>query len=248
MVPSNAAPAKVCVSCKVDVTNAPRMKDPQGRYYCQACASKATKSSPSKPVSVVAPAVSGNQDFMAKIIDEAAEKASHTCPSCQHPIAPDAKLCTGCGFNLANGKKVMTKVTRDLTKEKSVKSAAKLSDNAMYQFVAWSDWGIATIIAVPLAICAVLVFVQPPFLALYLLIQSICAISVALWLIIDAFRQSFVRGLLCIFIPGFYWLLYGLALTENSRLKAAYITCILTSIVGTGLKLAFPDALDFNTP
>ncbi len=251
MVPSNAAPAKVCVSCQVDVTNAPRMKDPQGRYFCQACASKATKTSSSKPISVVAPAVSGNQDFMAKIIDEAAEKASHTCPSCQHPIAPDAKLCTGCGFNLANGKKVMTKVTRDMTKEKNVGS----TETKSRQMPTWALWllesnsAIVILIAAPAVVTFTLAMLVPELVLVHLALAGLLFFVCTIWAIKDGFEDSAVNGWLLLLsslgtIFGFFgfgyvrlsfvWVIvYGLFITDNSRLKiawASYLFAIITAV------------------
>jgi rubrerythrin len=35
--------ARVCVACNIDVTKKPRVKDPQGRYFCEPCYAKANK-------------------------------------------------------------------------------------------------------------------------------------------------------------------------------------------------------------
>ncbi len=262
MVPSNAAPAKVCVSCKVDVTNAPRVKDPQGRYYCQACASKVSKA-PAKPVSVVAPAASGNQDFMAKIIDEAAAKAAHTCPSCQHPIAPNAQLCTGCGFNLANGKKVMTKVTRDMTKEKNVGSEEKKSR----QLPTWAVWvlesnsAIVLAITVPAAITFITSLAIPQFAIIHLGLASILYVICCIWAAKDAMEESagmaLLIGLSAISaVAGFlgfgyfrfgaiYIHVYGLFLTDSPRLKIAWASYMFALVTALYILFTNPEATNF---
>ncbi len=253
MVPSNAAPAKVCVSCQVDVTNAPRMKDPQGRYYCQACASKASKASPAKPISVVAPAVSGNQDFMAKIIDEAAEKASHVCPGCQHPIAPNAKLCTSCGFNIENGKRAQTRVER-VAKESSVKSVGKLSDSPIYQFFAWGDWGLATVALVPLLLTAPLAFLDKDLFAIYGLVWAVVTIACTILTAIDAFRNAFSHGLwilISVFIfSGLYVPIYGIFVSDSSRIKWLNVVNVVAFLGFMGIAFLTPGLWDeiFNAP
>lgn len=69
-----ASVAKVCVVCKQDCSKRPRIKDPQGRYTCQACADKLAAKQPT-PVATAVASSSAPSDEPELSIDLLAEEA-----------------------------------------------------------------------------------------------------------------------------------------------------------------------------
>ena len=51
-----ASPMKVCVVCRTDVAKLPRVKDPQGQYYCKGCYESARKQAAAQNTAEVKPA------------------------------------------------------------------------------------------------------------------------------------------------------------------------------------------------
>ncbi len=104
-----AASAKVCIICKQDCSRKPRSKDKQGRYTCDECAASA------KAARVTAPAepsaVAADDDGAIPFLEEesaTSRPAMVGCPNCARPLASDAVICMGCGFNRATGRNVTT--------------------------------------------------------------------------------------------------------------------------------------------
>ena len=113
-------PQKLCARCKADVSGKPRMKDPQGRYFCEDCvkALKAKQSRDSKP----APAPKATGDVMADLVEGAIGHMGEPCEVCQAPMEANAIICTRCGHNRQTGRDVKTRVLA-APKEKKQKSA-----------------------------------------------------------------------------------------------------------------------------
>ena len=110
---AEATDRKVCTGCGTDVTDKPRKKDAQGRYYCEACIAKAQAKAPA-----AAPAPSSNEDpAMAALFASGggASRAMVPCPSCGVAIPESATVCTSCGFNISTGKSMRTRFTADKT-------------------------------------------------------------------------------------------------------------------------------------
>jgi hypothetical protein len=234
--PAPASAAKTCVACNADVTNAPRMKDPQGKYYCQACATKQQGTQPKKVASAAAAVAAASDDVMAKIIEEATAKTANLCPGCQHPFQAGAKICTSCGMNFELGKKAHTKVLRDV-KERSVKSSsAKISDNPVYQFLAYSDFGITVAFAAPLAIFGGLVAVNTAFFGLYVLTGLVMLIVTAVVTIKDAMDDG-----TSIFRVLRWWIVYGIIFTSSPRIRYLNIALILAVLAGWVIMKQFPE-------
>lgn len=111
---------KVCTGCGLDVTDKPRQKDPQGRYFCQACAAKAQAAAKSPGTSKPQAAAPGkgapievDDPAMAALFEASGKKKVGggvvPCPSCGVGIAESAAICTSCGFNIATGKSLKTR-------------------------------------------------------------------------------------------------------------------------------------------
>ncbi len=120
---------KPCVFCGVECDGQPRVKDPQGRYYCKPCydtrdARRAERPAPSES----GRSQSGRGDGQSgadedPVIDLAglasaasavptAAAAALVCPACASSLAPGAVFCVGCGHDLRTGAKASTKVQK----------------------------------------------------------------------------------------------------------------------------------------
>ena len=137
-----ASITKLCTGCGLDVSDKPRTKDAQGRYFCQACGAKAAAAKPpatppAKPMPAAAPMPAAKpmpaadapmlvDPIMEKVLSQAlpplpagkdgARAVSTTCNACSAAMSPGATICLVCGYNAATGKVMKTKV---LAAEKS---------------------------------------------------------------------------------------------------------------------------------
>jgi hypothetical protein len=104
-------PAKVCILCKQDCSKKPRLRDPQGRYTCEACANEAEAKAAAKKSATAPPppppdpeepdlsyALEEEQKVAAPL---AADTAS--CMGCGVLMPPGALICTHCGFDTRTG-------------------------------------------------------------------------------------------------------------------------------------------------
>lgn len=109
-------PGKICVICGADCSLRPRIKDPKGRYYCKQCHDlagrrshqQAATSPPAEPT--LDPYVLAGLAEPAEPDATAAEPATGapTCPSCERPLQPGAKVCVTCGINVDTGRSIVT--------------------------------------------------------------------------------------------------------------------------------------------
>jgi hypothetical protein len=249
------APAKICVACGQDCANKPRIKDARGRYFCQPCfqkleqkqkaaaappAAMAVATAPKAPAARPAPrapAAPGADllDDLAKLAAAApAAEVERTCPACSAPLAPNAVFCTGCGYNLQTGQRVGTQALK-ATKTHKPRSSSSVN--------------VSGIFANPLVLGGVVMGIV---LVLFLIARSgnelsfvylgpvgIFSFVVGILVLISAFKESVLTGILCLCVP-FYALYFVLAKLESTHLKVAFGTAILAQIIGYA---AFPNPL-----
>jgi hypothetical protein len=117
---SGHSTAKVCVQCKQDCSNRPRLKDSRGRYHCRECVDRAAQARESGAAVAAAPAESGFEELGDAIpiapADDLADGALlgdgeggiRPCPICSRPLARSDVVCISCGYNTATGVKIAT--------------------------------------------------------------------------------------------------------------------------------------------
>ena len=96
---------KLCVVCKKDCSNQPRVKDSRGRYFHRSCYDAAkrrqqeakTKAAQAEPAPDPVP-LAELVDHGLSSMDDFAAPSADACPSCGGPMAPEAILCTGCAY------------------------------------------------------------------------------------------------------------------------------------------------------
>ena len=246
--PAPASAAKICVACNADVSNAPRVKNPQGKYYCQECASKLQAGQqvqqPRRVASASAAVAAASDDVMAKIIAEATAKTANLCPGCQHPYQAGARICTSCGMNFELGKKAQTKVMREV-REQSVKSSGGISQSVAYQFVAYSDFGLAIVAGVPLLLTAPLFLIDKDLFGLFSIVLVFTSLACLILTTIDAFKMSVVHGigvLASFFVfSGLYMLAYAFFITETPRLRWLNVVFLVGVLTAVGLLYGVPE-------
>ncbi|MDZ4752974.1 MAG: hypothetical protein SGJ11_00575 [Phycisphaerae bacterium] len=108
--------AKRCVVCGVDCAGKPRVKDPNGRYYCKAChddeSARRTATAPSAldpvdPFENVASLAS-----LAAAAPVAALPSVAMCPGCNRMLTEGAVVCMSCGFDQRSRRATTTRVQR----------------------------------------------------------------------------------------------------------------------------------------
>lgn len=113
------SPAKPCAICGGECDGRPRIKDAKGRYMHRKCAEArkaagATGRPKQRPAQVQAPA-GGVMDLL---VDDAISQAPEPCPGCGMPCPKGAVICVKCGHNAATGKKLKSRVEKELSPAK----------------------------------------------------------------------------------------------------------------------------------
>lgn len=113
-----AIATKPCTVCGIDCAGRARVKDNKGRYFCEHCfeVTKQTKqiqTSPPPPPPLLVPDVQADNSFLLDIPSAPlAAPEVHRCPECGRPLPVSAKLCVGCGYDVASGKRLNVKVAK----------------------------------------------------------------------------------------------------------------------------------------
>jgi hypothetical protein len=233
MAESASAAVKVCTACSKDVTNLPRTKDGQGRYFCKTCVDKIkAKAKPAAaatgPIAVVDPA---ETDVMAKLL--ASSPGVELCPNCGGGINVGAKLCVRCGFNKETGKAMKVVVER-APKDKKEKSGRRggtfVISEGLYLFlmIGLVGGGFA------------LGMFNPAFIALLYVVSSIMFGVAWIWGIIAAFKDGESMAGLCgilgfVFLFSWLYFIYWCLTSWRGYLKmsmAAALVGIVASFIG----------------
>lgn len=106
---SSFASAKICIYCKTDCSDRPRVRDRQGRYACRACAE--TASSAFERQGPLAEDVDADI-LLAPEPEMKREREKVHCPVCLREILPGERLCVSCNYDPATGLTEETLVAR----------------------------------------------------------------------------------------------------------------------------------------
>lgn len=225
--------AKICTICGQDCSNKPRSKDLQGRYTCKACLEgrRAARQASAPPIPVAKPSAAAaapaakpgaaprpapkpaapaddDAAFMAQLLGNS--PSPEPCANCGHPMVPGSVLCTGCGLNTQTGETIKTKKVK-AAKEKGAKSGRSGTG-----FLSPMTTGL--IGAAILGGLFALGVAVPDAMPVFMLVAVVYAVIAGIFFLIDAFQQSVVSGLCCMFLP-IYPLYFLLARTENAYAK-----------------------------
>lgn len=245
MSPTGAA-GKICVICGQDCSNKPRVKDPQGRYFCKACHEAALKkpaggpprgaARPAAPPPEPEPAFDNveNESFLAGVESTGMEP----CPGCGVPLASIASVCMSCGYNKQTGRSGRVSVKKAPRERPRV--PLTMSPGILF-FISLVVLG--GLFAAGLA--------SPLFAVAFLLVYVLYALVGAISMIVLAFKDGNsgwgVVGLLSIIVPclGLAMLYYVFAVNTRPILKVligVQLLCIpMYLILGFQLGL-FSDA------
>jgi hypothetical protein len=209
---------KVCNLCGLDVSDKPRTKDVQGRYFCQSCSAKsAAQTSPpamltSKPAPDPTPLPGSRavakpaeppamvDPIMEKILGEAlpaitaskdapaVQLRATTCNACSAAMSPGATVCLVCGYNAQTGKVIKTKV---LAAEKAPKSASgSRPQRISIEVGGWGAFLICSSILGVLFALAMNDIKDDQFVGLFAITYMLMAIVTMVMLVFTPFREG----------------------------------------------------------
>lgn len=101
---------KLCVACGVDVSNASRMKDVQGRYVCIACSDRLrqikvqrrrAQLAAESPEATIGMDSTADHELLDDLITISASSDRFTiCPKCKQDMPSESPVCRVCGFDV----------------------------------------------------------------------------------------------------------------------------------------------------
>lgn len=109
-MPQTTNPMKVCIHCRRDCGDRPRLRDQHGKYHCKECVEKHKLAHRSVSSSAGDPVIA--DDGPIPLMEEPDEPAIRpdVCAGCHKPISPLAAVCIHCGFNRSTGAHVDTTI------------------------------------------------------------------------------------------------------------------------------------------
>jgi len=215
--------AKLCTVCGIDCAGKPRIKDQQGRYICKECFDKAkqtrqTQKSPppaaGAPAATVAVPADGDNSFLLAMGSKESTGTAGTkpCPECGRAMPTNAVICVGCGFNTSTGKRLSVKVLK-AKKEKAQGDGSKSGSMSI-------DDGpkVAAVIFIIYAGCGALQFVDPMAGLIGGLVCGVIGLGIAITVLLAAFRDGIMWGLLSLFVP-LVILIWVFLINDDTKLK-----------------------------
>lgn len=239
------ATERICAVCKTDCSTSERVKDKKGRYFHKGCFERAKKAALAKRKRAQAGAASPQKPVRAArtarpaVASPAVARANapRSCPNCNAMLQPGAAMCTTCGFNLQTGElmPMLSAVKFDNTPPKKSKGGARVSlPSGSMGALFKNPLVIAACVAGGFAILFVMGMNNPANISLYLNATRVVLIAVGIWVLIDAFQEGALHGVLC-FLCGLYSLYYVYGVSTNRNLKVAYSLYLLLFVGLIGL-------------
>lgn len=222
--------SKLCSGCGLDVSDKPRTKDAQGRYFCEACGAKAAAQPtfpaakpmpPAAPMPVARPAPAAVaptliDPIMEKVLSQAlpniptgkptgkdtpgVRTVSSTCNACSAAMAPGAAICLVCGYNAATGKVIKTKVLA--ADKESSSTPGKRRRSISIELGGWGAFVLGIVILGLTFALAMNDVKNDQMFALYSTTLAIWGIITMLLLVITPFREGeFLWGFIILLSP-----------------------------------------------
>ncbi|HVP09745.1 MAG TPA: hypothetical protein VMV94_01000 [Phycisphaerae bacterium] len=145
--------------------------------------------------------------------------AAAACPACGHAMPNGAVICVGCGFNSKTGK-IMATSAAVAPKAKPVKRSKSAASGILDQ-----PWlfgaGPALVLLVLFAIGR-----GGDMAVLFMGFYSLYSLAVWIWVLIKAFSESALQGILCLCVY-IYLIYFVFAKVDDSRVKYAFAAHLL---------------------
>lgn len=233
MDPPGNSFAKTCVVCGADCSNKPRVKDRRGRYFCRPCYEAAVKKQKARKAHAARPRAKAPPPEPAVQLAEETDDLMALASGEAVPVDPRSPRQPTAG---------PPAVPPPVPAAHSLGSAASSLGGAPAKargFSMPSATGATAILANPWAI---FLGVTGFFVVLFLLARSsegiamaflaisgVYGLTIAVWILISAFREGVGTGVLCLCVP-FYALYFVFAKRDNPYLKATFAAAVITNI------------------
>lgn len=214
---------KICALCQRDCSKRPRTKDDDGRYYCRECVErlKQARRQPAQNAGApAAPPVSASVeallddtsiDLLAEVVEETASAPALTAAP---PVSP----------NVTRGQRVTAPPT-------AVPSYEDREFNFKIPEFVKRPWFTFLVPAVVLGLLFDHARTNPSSASLFLGPLFLFVSAVWIIILVEAFRDGIVTGLLTLFLP-FYVLYYVLSVNESPHIKALFAVSLIFMMAG----------------
>jgi uncharacterized protein YbaR (Trm112 family) len=217
--PANLAGKRVaCPTCKQPVAIPAAKKQ-----------TPAAAAAPSSRQRETGPEVGGGiNDLLDELGVEGKKIGEEYCPECSAPFPPEALICVQCGYNRKSGRKLSTvKVKQPPTKTidlSAPKGGLKIKKKSSSGKPGWDHdypqpWGKTTIIVLCVIVaCGLLSSLLLPLVAVMIMIVGGIVMAAAqLGIVVTAFQEDIVQGLLVWLIPFYVFIFIASHLQETKR-------------------------------
>jgi len=228
------ATERICAVCKKDCSGSERVKDKKGRYFHKPCYERAKKAVLAKQRRVAA---TGAQPRRAPTAAPVAAPAMADCPNCNMTLPPGAVICTTCGYNRQTGEMtpVLRSVKFDHSPPKKESRGVKLSlPSGSFGALVKNPLVIGVCVTGFFGILFLVGLGSVKATGVYYLAMLGFSLIVGIWLLVDAFQEGAMHGVLCL-VCGPYSIYYVFGVSSSQNLKIAYVLNILIVLGFFGL-------------
>jgi len=223
MASANEPGEKICSLCHTDCSTRPRTKDADGRYFCRECVErvKRERQQPARRAGAPAvPPVSASNESLpddadVDLLAEVVEETSHAPALEVTPLEPPV---------IGRAQRVNTPPTAGPTYADR-EFTVKLPD-----FVK-RPWFTFLVPAVILGLLFDHARSNANSASLFLVPLFFFSFTVWVIILVEAFRDGIVTGLLTLFLP-FYILYYVLSVNESAHIKALFAVSLIANMAG----------------
>jgi hypothetical protein len=238
---------KTCRICNQDCSSKPRVRDPEGNYYCRACLEerKAEQAAAAAAQGALDPfeagALAADEGYeLADLMGDVGPGAGATaCPQCGNEMRAGSALCVHCGYDPAKGKSLRTAVS--VEREPKEPRAPRMGAGTSLLSGLFDESPILPIVSVLAhGTLFVLAMDNEEMAMLYFGVAGLVWTGVLLWGLVLMFMDSVVHALGG-FVCWFYWLYWVVMESDNRALQLLTLVSVLSLLTGR-LVLGFPEA------
>lgn len=185
---------------------------------------------------IACPACNNNLVVPGEAVSAPAVAPGVACPGCGTSLTPEAKLCTECGYDLVTGQRLqMQTQSAPPPRPGAFPPAPAPTRKKPLASEGLNPNIVAGVIVLVLGVLYALARSNPEMALVYVAVQGIYSLVIAVMVLIKAFQESTGTGFMTLCIPC-YILYFVYGLSESPMLKALFSVSLLSQVGSATLK------------